>query len=236
MKIGIIGAGHIGGNLTRRFSALGHKVFVANSRGPDTLADLAAETGATAVTVNEAARAGDVVVVTIPLKNIPKLPRDLFANTPATVAIVDTGNYYPQRDGHIEAIEQGTTESRWVSQQLRRPVIKAFNNIYAKHLLEKGKPKGAAGRIALPIAGDHKEAKALVLRLVEELGFDAVDAGGLDDSWRQQPGTPVYATDFDAAGVRQGLSEATPERKPQFRADGAGAARSSGASRPETRA
>ena len=104
MKIGIIGAGHIGGNLTRRLSALGHQVFVANSRGPDSLADLAAETGATAVTVNEAALSGDVVVVTIPVKNVPLLPRDLFANTPESVVIVDTGNYYPQRDGHIKAI------------------------------------------------------------------------------------------------------------------------------------
>jgi predicted dinucleotide-binding enzyme len=235
MKIGIIGAGHIGGNLTRRFSALGHKVFVGNSRGPDTLADLAAETGATAVTVNEAARAGDIVVVTIPMKNIPKLPRDLFANTPPSVTIVDTGNYYPQRDGQIEAIEQGTTESLWVAQQLKRPVIKAFNNIYAQHLLENGKPKGAPGRIALPVAGDDKAAKAVVLQFVDELGFDAVDAGGLDDSWRQQPGTPVYGTDFDAAGVRKALSEASPERKPQFRADGASAASPSAAPRPEAR-
>jgi predicted dinucleotide-binding enzyme len=221
MKIGIIGAGHIGGNLTRRLSALGHQVFVANSRGPDSLADLAAETGATAVTVNEAARNGDVVVVTIPLKSVPLLPRDLFANTPASVVIVDTGNYYPQRDGQIEAIEQGTTESRWVSQQLRRPVIKAFNNIYAQHLLEEGRPKGEQGRIALPVAGDDKDAKAVVMRLVEELGFDAIDAGGLDESWRQQPGTPVYGTDFDADLARRALSQASPERTPHFRAGSA---------------
>ncbi|HEV7839931.1 MAG TPA: NAD(P)-binding domain-containing protein [Gemmatimonadaceae bacterium] len=221
MKIGIIGAGHIGGNLTRRLTALGHQVFVANSRGPDSLADLAAETGATAVTVNEAARVGDVVVVTIPVKSVPLLPRDLFANTPASVVIVDTGNYYPQRDGQIEAIEQGTTESRWVSQQLRRPVIKAFNNIYAQHLLEEGRPKGEPGRIALPVAGDDKDAKAVVMQLVEELGFDAIDAGGLDDSWRQQPGSPVYGTDFDADLVRRALSQASPERTPHFRAGGA---------------
>jgi predicted dinucleotide-binding enzyme len=221
MKIGIIGAGHIGGNLTRRLSALGHQVFVANSRGPDSLADLAAETGATAVTVNEAARNGDVVVVTIPLKSVPLLPRDLFANTPASVVIVDTGNYYPQRDGQIEAIEQGTTESRWVSQQLRRPVIKAFNNIYAQHLLEEGRPKGEPGRIALPVAGDDKDAKAVVMQLVEDLGFDAIDAGGLDDSWRQQPGTPVYGTDFDADLARRALAQASPERTPHFRAGSA---------------
>jgi 8-hydroxy-5-deazaflavin:NADPH oxidoreductase len=222
MKIGIIGAGHIGGTLTRRLAALGHDVYVANSRGPDTLADLAGETGVKAVTVKEAARAGtDLVIVTIPLKNVARLPRDLFAGTPEDGVIVDTGNYYPQRDGLIEEIESGTTESRWTSKQLGRPVIKAFNNIYAQHLLEKGKPKGAAGRIALPVAGDDKAAKQLVMDLVDELGFDPVDAGGLDESWKQQPATPVYGTDFDAEGVKRALDAARPDRQPQFRASGA---------------
>ena len=219
MKIGIIGAGNIGGNLTRRFQELGHKVFVANSRGPETLADLTAETGATPVTVEEAARRGDVVVITIPQKNIPSLPRDLFAGVPDNVVVVDTGNYYPQqRDGRIAGIEDGTVESRWVSQQLGRPVVKAFNNIYAEHLLKLGKPSGTPGRIALPVAGDDERAKSVVLRLVDELGFDAVDAGKLDDSWRQQPGTPVYAADFDAEGVRRALASASKERKPEWRA------------------
>jgi len=219
MNIGIIGAGNIGGNLTRRFQELGHKVFVANSRGPETLADLAAETGATPVTVEEAARRGEVVVVTIPQKNIPSLPRDLFAGVPDNVVVVDTGNYYPQqRDGRIAGIEDGTVESRWVSQQLGRPVVKAFNNIYAEHLLKLGKPSGTPGRIALPVAGDDERAKSVVLRLVDELGFDAVDAGELDDSWRQQPGTPVYAADFDAEGVRRALASASKERKPEWRA------------------
>jgi predicted dinucleotide-binding enzyme len=219
MNIGIIGAGNIGGNLTRRFQELGHKVFVANSRGPETLADLAAETGATPVTVEEAARRGDVVIVTIPQKNIPSLPRDLFAEVPDNVVVVDTGNYYPQqRDGRIAGIEDGTVESRWVSQQLGRPVVKAFNNIYAEHLLKLGKPSGTPGRIALPVAGDDERAKSVVLRLVDELGFDAVDAGELDDSWRQQPGTPVYAADFDAEGVRRALASASKERKPEWRA------------------
>jgi predicted dinucleotide-binding enzyme len=219
MRIGIIGAGEIGGTLTRRFTALGHQVSVANSRGPESLAELAAETGAKPVSVVEAAGSGEVVIVTIPEKNIPDLPRDLFAATPNSVVIVDTGNYYPrQRDGRIEAIEAGTTESRWVAQQLSRPVIKAFNNIHAQHLLELGQPKGTAGRIALPVAGDDREAKAVILRLVDELGFDGVDAGSLDESWRQQPDTPVYGTNFDADGVRRGLSEANRERKPEWRA------------------
>ena len=219
MKIGIIGAGNIGGTLTRRFTALGHKVYVANSRGPETLADLAAETGATPVTVEEAARAEDVVIVTIPQKNIPSLPADLFAKTPKNVVVVDTGNYYPQqRDGRIDGIEKGMTESRWVEQQLGRPVVKAFNNIYAEHLYELGRPPGSPGRIALPVAGDEAAAKAVVLRLIDELGFDGVDAGGLDDSWRQQPDTPVYATDLDANGVRRALAKASKERKPEWRA------------------
>jgi len=219
MKIGIIGAGQIGGTLTRRFTALGHQVSVANSRGPETLAGLAKETGAKAVTILEAARAGDVVIVTIPESKIPDLPKGLFAGVPGSVVVVDTGNYYPrERDGRIAEIEEGMTESRWVAHQLGRPVVKAFNNIYAKHLLERGRPAGTPGRIALPVAGDDPKAKQVVLNLVNELGFDPVDAGGLDASWRQQPATPVYATDFDAAGVQRALAEAKSERKPEWRA------------------
>ena len=218
MKIGIIGAGQIGGTLTRRLRALGHEVFVANSRGPKTLSDLAAETGATAVSVPEAVRGVDLVVITIPEKSIPSLPVALFADTPDRVVLVDTGNYYPrQRDGRIEAIEAGLPESQWVAEQLGRPVIKAFNNIYARHLLELGRPKGATGRIALPVSGDDKAAKAIVLKLVDELGFDGVDAGRLDESWRQQPGTPVYTKDFDAEGVRRALSQAKKDRTPEWR-------------------
>jgi predicted dinucleotide-binding enzyme len=219
LRIGLIGAGNIGGNLARRFAALGHEVAVANSRGPETLAGLAAETGARAVTVQEAARGKDVVVVTIPQKNVPDLPAGLFDGVPGDVVVVDTGNYYPRpRDGRIEGIEEGLTESRWVERQLGRPVVKAFNNIYARHLLDRGRPAGTPGRIALPVAGDDPAAKAVVMRLVDELGFDPVDAGGLDDSWRQQPGTPVYAKDYDAEGVRRALAEATPGRKPEWRA------------------
>jgi 8-hydroxy-5-deazaflavin:NADPH oxidoreductase len=155
----------------------------------------------------------DLVIVTIPESKIPTLPKGLFADVPASVVVVDTGNYYPrQRDGRIEEIEAGMPESRWVEQKLGRPVIKAFNNIYARHLLERGRPAGSPDRIALPIAGDDANAKAVVLRLVGELGFDAIDAGGLDDSWRQQPGTPVYTTDLNAEGLRKALSAAHRER------------------------
>jgi predicted dinucleotide-binding enzyme len=218
MKIGIIGAGNIGSTLARRLTALGHEVSVANSRGPETLRDLAVQTGAKAASVSEAARDKDVVVVTVPEKNVPDLPKDLFDGAGDAV-VVDTGNYYPQqRDGRIDEIEQGTTESGWVAQQLGRPVVKAFNNIYAQHLLNDGCPAGTPGRIALPVAGDDDAAKAVVMQLIDELGFDPVDAGTLDDSWRQQPGSPVYTTDFDADGVRRALSQASPERTAQWRA------------------
>ena len=218
MRIGLIGAGNIGGTLARRLASLGHEVSVANSRGPETLRELAAEAGATAVTVTEAAWDAALVVVTIPEKNVPDLPDDLFAGTSDTV-VVDTGNYYPQqRDGRIDAIEDGMVESRWVEQQLGRPVIKAFNNIYADHLRDYGRPPGTPGRVALPVAGDDSRAKAVVMQLIDELGFDAVDAGGLDESWRQQPGTPVYTTDYDIDGVRRALSKANAQRAPQWRA------------------
>src|SRR6195952_5835331 len=155
MKIGIIGAGNIGSALTRRFTSLGHTVTVANSRGPETLADLASETGATAATAHEAARGRDVVVVTIPQIKVPDLPSDLFDGVGPEVVVIDTGNYYPQqRDGLIAAIENRPPESRWVEQQLGRPVIKTFNNIYANHLHDKGAPTGSPERFGLPVAGD----------------------------------------------------------------------------------
>jgi predicted dinucleotide-binding enzyme len=218
MKIGIIGAGMIGATLTRRLRALGHEVSVANSRGPETLRDLAAETGAQAVTRAEAARGKDIVVVAIHEKSILELPKDLFDAIPDHVAVVDTGNYYPrQRDGYIEAIEAGMTESQWVSEQLGRRVVKAFNNIHFQHLLELRRPKGAPARIGLPVAGDDLAAKRVVMQLIDDLGFDPVDAGGLDDSWRQQPGTPVYLKDFDANGVRRALLKARHERTAEYR-------------------
>lgn len=219
MKIGIIGAGNIGGTLTRRLRALGHDVFVANSRGPETLKDLAKQTGATPVTAREAARQGELVIVTIPMKNVPELPSDLFDGVSNDVVVVDTCNYYPQqRDGRIDAIEGGQTESSWVGERIGRSVIKAFNNIYADHLLKMGRPSGDPKRIALPIAGDDTRAKKIVMQLVDELGFDPIDDGGIGESWRQQPGTPVYAMDYDAQGVRKALRDARNERSREWRA------------------
>lgn len=217
MTIGIIGAGMIGGTLARRFVGLGHDVAIANSRGPDSLRDLAAEVGARAVTPQEAARAGTIVVVTVPQHAVLDLPADLFANVPADVIVIDTGNYYPSRDGRIAALDDGQPESVWVADRLGRPVIKAFNTIGFASLLEKGRPKGTAGRIAIPVAGDSPAARTTVLGLVEQLGFDPIDAGDLAESWRQQPGTPCYAQDFDAARLKDALAAAERSRIAEYR-------------------
>ncbi|MFF9057327.1 NADPH-dependent F420 reductase [Streptomyces sp. NPDC101213] len=219
MKIGIIGAGNIGGNLTRRLTALGHDVSVANSRGPQTLTELAKETGATPVEVTEAARGAEIVVVTIPLKAVPDLPSGILDGAAEGVAVIDTGNYYPQqRDGRIDAIEdEGLTESRWTERRIGHPVVKAFNGTYAQDILDRPLPAGAPGRMALPVAGDDEAAKAKVRSLIDELGFDTVDAGGIDDSWRQQPDTPVYGLRGGVDEVTRALAAASPERPEAFR-------------------
>ena len=219
MKIGIIGAGNIGGTLTRRLTALGHEVLVANSRGPETLADLAAETGADAVSVPEAVRGVDLVIVTIPQKNVPDLPAGLFAgagrrawssSTPATTTrgsatAASTGS---RRACRRAAGSSSSSAGRWS----RRSTTSLPSTCWSA--AGRGHPRAhrPAGR------GRRRRGKAVVLRLLDELGFDGVDAGGLDESWRQQPGTPVYATDFDADGVRRALAAAPPERPPAWRA------------------
>ena len=220
MKIGIIGVGNIGGTLTRRLTALGHTVLVANSRGPESLEKLAAETGAVPVPITEIAQDVDMVIVSIPLKNIPSLPSGVLDVLPAGVVVVDTSNYQPkQRDGKIEEIENGMTESRWTEAHLGHPVVKAFNTIFARHLLTLGKPIGTPSRTALPLAGDDALAKAVVIELIDQLGFDAVDAGGLDESWRMQMGTPVSGhSELDSEGVRKALAATSPERPAEWRA------------------
>ena len=219
MEIGIIGAGQIGGTLTRLLTKQGHTVKVSNSRDPETLADLAAETGATAVWAKDAPVDADLVIVSIPQKNTPDLAEGIVSTRKPGAPVIETNNYYPQqRDGRIEAIEDGTPESVWVSELLGAPVFKVFNGIFWKHLLENGVPAGTEGRIALPIAGDDAANKKIVSDLVDSIGFDPVDAGTLAESWRQQPETPVYGKDFDAEGVKKALAEASPERTDAFRA------------------
>jgi predicted dinucleotide-binding enzyme len=216
MNIAIIGAGNIGGTLTRRLTAIGHHVSVANSRGPDTLADLAAETGAVPMTITEVANGAGVVIVAVPEKSIPDLPPGIL---PDSAVVIDAGNYVPYlRDGQIDELDNGAVESRWAESHLGHQVVKAFNTITPRPLATLGRPAGAPGRIALPVAGDDSAAKATVIELAGQLGFDGIDAGGLDESWRQQPGTPVYTTDLDAAGVRKALDDARPQQTAAWRA------------------
>jgi 8-hydroxy-5-deazaflavin:NADPH oxidoreductase len=223
MEIGIIGSGHIGATLARHLSALGHQVSIANSRGPASLSALAAETGATAATVEQAGRARDVVILAVPQKSVPQLPRDILAAGSAVV--VETGNYYPSRDGHIDAIDGGLAESAWVARTLGRPVVKAFNNIVANSLAKRGVPAGTAGRICLSVAGDDLPSKAKVLSLIDAIGFDGIDAGTLADSWRQQPGTPAYCRDLDVNGLKTALAKADVAQIPTYRAQADEAAR-----------
>jgi predicted dinucleotide-binding enzyme len=219
MKIGIIGAGNIGGNLTRRLTELGHEVTVANSRGPESLAELVAETGATAAITSDAAKGADLVIVTIPENKVPNLQKGFLNGSKEGVIVIDTGNYYPQqRDGLIADIEAGMTESRWVSNQIGYPVVKAFNGIYSANILTLPRTFGDPDRMALPVAGDEAEAKQVVMGLIEELGFTAVDAGSIDESWRQQPGTPVYGLVADGESVRKALADAHNVRTKEWKA------------------
>jgi 8-hydroxy-5-deazaflavin:NADPH oxidoreductase len=218
MRIGIIGAGNMGATLAARLTRLGHQVAIANSRGPRTLAGVAAQTGATPVPITDVTSKADVVIVTIPEKNIPELPAGLLAALPGDTVVIDAGNYVPElRDGHIDAIDAGVPESQWVQSQLRHPVVKAFNTIRPASLASLGKPAGAAGRAVIPVAGDDPAAKSAVLELADELGFDGLDAGPLAESWRQQPGTPIYTTDLPFDAARQALADATPEQTANWR-------------------
>src|SRR5258708_28269772 len=215
MKIGIIGAGNIGRVLALRWVEHGHEVLSGNSGGADTVGEVGRETGAKPAELADVVRGAAVIVVTIPERKVLDLPAGLFDGVPETTVVIDTGNYYPrERDGRIDGIESGMMESAWVAQQVGRPVIKGFNNIYADHLRNLGQPEGTPGRIALPVSGDTADAKAVVMQLVNEVGFDAVDNGGIDDSWRHQPGTPGYTKDFDAEGPEGGLPEARRARPP----------------------
>jgi 8-hydroxy-5-deazaflavin:NADPH oxidoreductase len=204
MDIGIIGSGAIGGCLASKFVKLGHAVSIANSRGPASLKKLAEEIGAEAATVENAVKNKKVVVVSIPQKNVQDLPKNLFKNHPGDVVVIDTGNYYPGlRDGAIPALDQTGIDSLWVQEQLGIPVIKVFNSIIAESLKDLGKPKGDKNRIALAVSGDDAKAKEVVTKLVEELGFDPFDLGNIVQSWRQQPGSPIYCRDINLEELKR---------------------------------
>jgi predicted dinucleotide-binding enzyme len=217
LKIGIIGAGQIGATLVRQYSKAGHYVKMANSSGIEKLSGLAFETGALGVRLLDVVIDVDVVVIAIPLIGIQKLPKQLFKNTSADTIIIDTCNYYPIRDGRIEDIENGMPESIWVSNQIQRPVIKAYNSILAGSLVCSVRSKGDLSRIALPISGDNKQSKDLVSTLIDDSGFDSLDYGMLPDSWRQQPGSPVYCTDLTLTQLKKSIAKAKRELLPERR-------------------
>ena len=217
MKIGIIGAGEIGGTLIRQYSKVGHRVKMANASGIAKLKSLALETGASAVTLEDVVIDVDVIVISIPLIGILKLPPRLLNDASSNTTIIDTGNYYPIRDGMIKDIEDGMPESVWVANQLQRPVIKAYNSIFYRSLINSGVAKGTPRRVALPIAGDEKKSKDLVSVLIDDSGFDSLDYGLLKDSWRQQPGSPAYCTDLTLPELKKSIEKARKELLPERR-------------------
>jgi len=206
--IGLIGAGHIGSQLARLAVKNGYSVMISNSRGPETLADLVRELGpqARAATPGEAAKAGDIVVVTIPLKNLGDVPVAPLAGK----TVIDTLNYYPQRDGHIADLDaEKTTTSEMVQAHLpASKVVKAFNHIYAAELTTHGQPAGSPNRRALALAGNDAAAKKEVAALFDQFGFDAVDIGPLSESWRIQRDTPGYGPRRTAEELRKDLAAA----------------------------
>lgn len=216
MKIGIIGVGHIGETLTRKLSSAGHAVKVANSRGPETIGAEVLAGGAEAVTAGEAVRDVDVVILSIPLNRMPQIAATIAGAAPETI-VIDTSNYYPVRDSRVEAIDAGQVESLWVTEQLGRPVVKAWNAIGSASLAEKGELAGGADRIAIPVAADDPTHRRIGMNLVSDTGFDGFDAGGLADSWRQQPGSPAYCTDLTSEELPDALASAQVERLPKRR-------------------
>jgi len=202
--IGFIGSGNIGTALGHATTAAGYDVVMSNSRGPETLADLVGQLGprARATTAAEAAAAGDIVVVTVPLRNYREVPVEPLAGK----IVIDTNNYYPDRDGHIaELDDESTTTSELLQAHLPdSKVVKAFNHIMAADITTHAAPAGTEGRRALAVAGDDTEAMATVAALIEQLGFDVVDLGPLAQGWRVQRDTPAYVTRLD----REELAEA----------------------------
>ncbi|NWK94315.1 3-hydroxyisobutyrate dehydrogenase [Sphingobium lactosutens] len=216
MKIGIIGAGNIGGTIARKLVAAGHSVKLAAAEGPDEIRERAEKIGATAVAVADVVKDVNAIIVSIPSGAIPEVA-DVLAQAPVDVVVIDTSNYYPQFGVQIAEIDAGKTESIWSSEQLGRPVVKGFNAALAYTLAEKGKPAGAVGRIAIPVSGDDARAKTIACELVEAAGFDALDAGDLAISWRHQPGTPAYCTELTVTELKEALTLADKGRAPHNR-------------------
>ncbi len=214
MEIGIIGSGMVGSTLAGHLTGLGHKVKIANSRGPESLGEVADKTGAAPVTVEEAAGAKDIIIVAIPPTAMDKLPVAILSASQAI--IIDTGNYYPARDGENVNLKDGLTDSEWAEKVIGHSVIKAFNNILSTSLASKSKPERSPERVALSVAGNQDEHKNVVKALINEMGFDAIDGGLLSESWRQQPGTPAYCRDLDKEALASALHEADESKRAQY--------------------
>jgi len=216
MRIGILGVGHIGKTLALKLAETGHDVMVANSRGPETIGQEVLSTGAQAVTVKQALTDQEVIIISVPLHVIPDIA-PLFAALPEATVVIDTSNYYPARDTRIETIENGQVESIWVKEQLGRNIAKAWNAIGSHSLAEKGKPSGISNRIAIPVAADRESDREVAVKLVNETGFDAFYTGKLEDSWKQQPGAPIYCTDLTAKEIQSVIDTAERARLPKRR-------------------
>jgi len=217
MNIGIIGAGEIGGTLTRHYTRAGHRVKLANASGIDKLKDIAEETGCFPVELANAITNVDVIVISIPYFAVRNLPDGLFNNVNHNTTIIDTCNYYPIVSGLIQEVVDGINESVWVARQIGRPVVKAYNSIFYRSLVQSGLPEGHPSRVALPISGDDTRSKEIVAGLINESGFDSYDQGSLENSWRQEPGSPVYCTDLTLGQLRRSISRARKELLPERR-------------------
>jgi predicted dinucleotide-binding enzyme len=216
VKIGVIGAGSIGSTIARRLSHRGHHVVIANSRGPETIGEAALRTGARAVTAAEAVQDVDALIVSVPMNRNADIA-NLVRSAPENTVVIDTSNYYPMRDGAVREFEEGLPESVWVSRLFGRPIAKAWNAIISQSFEAKATEPGDPHRVAIPVAADRDADRLLTMRLVEETGFDAFDAGGLAESWRQQPGAPAYCTDRTLDDMPHWLAAADKERMPQRR-------------------
>lgn len=216
MKITVIGAGAIGGNLARRLSEAGHDVQAADARGPEVVAAEVVAAGVRPVELEQSVQDREVVILSIPFSVQPKLA-ELLAKAPAEAIVVDTSNYYPSFGTPVEVVDGGLAESLWSQQQLGRPVVKAWNAALAETQRERALPAGALDRVAIPVAADSDEQRRTVMALVDATGFDAVNAGTLADSWRQQPGTPAYCTELGAEDLRAALAAADKDAQPLTR-------------------
>lgn len=214
MRFGIIGAGTIGTIISKKLVENGHDVKIADARGIERLEGK--ELAGTPVSVEDVMKNIEVLIISLPLKALPSI-QNIINQAGEEVIIVDTSNYYPYRDGKIEEIENGMVESVWVSNQLGRPIIKAFNNLLAHTLENKGTSEGTSGRIAITIAGNDLSQKQVIMDIANELGFDTVDSGSLSDSWRQQPGTPAYCTELTKDELTKALKKANKEKAPLLR-------------------